>query len=276
VRTPGLSPSRAQDFARCPLLFRLRAVDKTPEPRTLAQVRGTVTHLVLERVFDLPPAARTPDGAASLVPAAVDDVVATDPPLAALIESAGGRTAFVDQVTSLVRADFSLEDPSRLAPEARELWIEAPIGGPDPATTMTVRGYIDRLDVAPGSGALRIVDYKTGKAPRPAYRNEALFQLRCYALAIWRTREVVPAMLQLLYLASGTAVREEPAQADLERTEARLLALWDGIVQCARTADWPAARGPLCPWCAFQSQCPAFGGVPPAPPEDTLPRLGLT
>jgi putative RecB family exonuclease len=251
-------------------------VDKVPEPRTLAQARGTVTHLVLERVFDLAPAARTPDAAAGLVPKAVDDAVGADPSLTALIEGGGGRAGFVDQVTSLVRADFSMEDPSRLAPEARELWVEAPIGGPDPATTITVRGYIDRLDVAPGSGALRIVDYKTGKAPRPAYQSEALFQLRCYGLAIWRMRGTMPAMLQLLYLASGTAIREEPTRADLERTEARLLALWAGIVRCARTAEWPAVRGPLCPWCAFQALCPAFDATPPVPPDDTLARLGIT
>jgi putative RecB family exonuclease len=272
---PGLSPSRAGDFARCPLLYRLRAVDRLPEPRTLAQARGTVVHLVLDRLFDMPPAQRTAEGAVTLVPAAVDDAVAEEGSIARLIEEAGSRQAFEEEVSALVRADFSLEDPRRLSPEARELWVEAPLVGSDPEAPVAVRGYIDRLDVAPGSGALRIVDYKTGKAPKPAYQHEALFQLRCYALALWRLRGIVPAMLQLLYLASAQAIREEPTQADLERTEARLLGLWAGIVRCARTGDWPAARGPLCPWCHFQPHCPAFGNPSPPPPPDTLHRLGL-
>ncbi|MDR1427605.1 MAG: PD-(D/E)XK nuclease family protein [Bifidobacteriaceae bacterium] len=272
---PGLSPSRAADFARCPLLFRIRAVDRLPEPRTIAQARGTVVHLVMERLFDLPPSHRTPDGAVALIVTAVDDAVAKDPSIGALLATPESHNTFTSEVSELVKSDFSLEDPSRLQPEARELWVEAPIGGEEPGASLNVRGYIDRLDVAPGSGALRIVDYKTGKAPKPAYRNEALFQLRCYALALWRLRGVVPAMLQLLYLASGQVLRAEPTQADLELTEARLLGVWAGIVRSARTDQWPAARGPLCPWCHFQSQCPAFGNPAPPTPQDILARLGV-
>jgi putative RecB family exonuclease len=322
---PGLSPSRAADFARCPLLYRFRAVDRLPEPRTAAQARGTVVHRVLDRLFDLPPAERTPAGAVALVPSALEWAIAEDPSITAAIDQDGPRELFVEQVNMLVRADFALEDPSRLAPEARELWVEAPLGGGRDGgagkgglsgagtggdgevgiagagvreggsgrehsggdgiggvtgagiTTpqVVVRGYIDRLDAQPGTGALRVVDYKTGKIPKPAYRHEALFQLRCYALALWRLRGTVPAMLQLLYLASAEAIRSEPTTAELEKTEARLLGLWGAIVRCARTGEWPAARGPLCPWCSFQDQCPAFGQAAPLPPPDTLARLGL-
>ena len=31
-RPPALSPSRANDFMQCPLLFRFRTVDRLPEP----------------------------------------------------------------------------------------------------------------------------------------------------------------------------------------------------------------------------------------------------
>jgi putative RecB family exonuclease len=275
---PGLSPSRAADFARCPLLFRFRAVDKLPEPRTLAQARGTVVHLVLERLFDLPPAERVASAAAGLVGAAVADAAAKDPSIGDLIRdeptAAGGE--FDRQVMALVETYFALEDPRRLAPEARELWVEAELGdGGGAPQGVNVRGYVDRLDVAPGTGALRIVDYKTGKAPKPAYQHEALFQLRCYALALWRLRGIVPAMLQLLYLGNAQVVRDQPTPGDLERTEARLLAGWTAIGRHARAANWPAARGPLCPWCHFQSICPAFGNTPPDPPPDALARLGI-
>ena len=46
---------------------------------------------------------------------------------------------------------------------------------------LRLRGYIDRLDVAP-SGDIRIVDYKTGRAPREAYEASALFQMKFYSL----------------------------------------------------------------------------------------------
>ena len=56
----ALSPSRAGDFMSCPLLYRFRTIDKLPEPHSPDAVRGTVVHKVLEDLFDLPAAERTP------------------------------------------------------------------------------------------------------------------------------------------------------------------------------------------------------------------------
>src|SRR5262245_63311592 len=64
---PSLSPSRAADFKTCPLLYRFRSIDRIPELPTADQARGTLVHAVLEHLFDLPPAERTPQGAAALV-----------------------------------------------------------------------------------------------------------------------------------------------------------------------------------------------------------------
>ena len=58
---PALSPSRAADFLQCPLLYRFRAVDRLPERRSTAQLRGIVVHAVLERLFALDPPLRRPD-----------------------------------------------------------------------------------------------------------------------------------------------------------------------------------------------------------------------
>ena len=54
---PGsLSPSRANDFLTCPLLFRFRTIDRLPEPSSPAALRGTLVHTALEHLFDLPAA----------------------------------------------------------------------------------------------------------------------------------------------------------------------------------------------------------------------------
>src|SRR5262245_15967227 len=63
----SLSPSRAADFKPCPLLYRFRTIDRLPEVPTPDQVRGTLVHAVLERLFDLPAPDRTLDAAESLV-----------------------------------------------------------------------------------------------------------------------------------------------------------------------------------------------------------------
>ena len=63
----SLSPSRAGDFMTCPLLFRFRTIDRLPQSPSPAATRGTVVHSVLERLFELPAAERTPDTARSLL-----------------------------------------------------------------------------------------------------------------------------------------------------------------------------------------------------------------
>src|ERR1700750_2321713 len=67
VSRPALSPSRAGDFKQCPLLYRFRAIDRLPELPTRAQIRGTLVHAVLERLYDLPARERRPEAAHALV-----------------------------------------------------------------------------------------------------------------------------------------------------------------------------------------------------------------
>ena len=66
-RRPSLSPSRAADFKTCPLLYRFRTIDRLPERKSLAAVRGTLVHAVLEKLYDLPAARRTVAAAQELV-----------------------------------------------------------------------------------------------------------------------------------------------------------------------------------------------------------------
>src|SRR5687767_3745614 len=66
-RRPSLSPSRAADFKTCPLLYRFRTIDRLPERKSLAAVRGTLVHSVLEKLYDLPPAGRTVSAAQELI-----------------------------------------------------------------------------------------------------------------------------------------------------------------------------------------------------------------
>src|SRR5690606_2529613 len=163
---------------------------------------------------------------------------------------------------------FTLEDPRRLEPAEREMYIEAVLD-----SGLLLRGYIDRLDVAP-TGAGRIVAYKTGSAPGPEFEAQALFQMKVYGLAVWRARGVVPRMLQLMYLGSGEVVRYVPDEADLRATERKVEALWAAIDRALRSREWRARRSRLCDWCDHQALCPEFGGTPP-PVPDREPRVTL-
>ena len=100
---------------------------------------------------------------------------------------------------------------------------------------LLIRGYIDRLDVSP-AGDLRVVDYKTGGAPREAFEARALFQLKFYALVLWRTRGVVPRVLRLLYLKDQEVCDYSPDADELARFERTLVALWRAIEQATSFA----------------------------------------
>ncbi len=262
----SLSPSRAGDFMRCPLLYRFRVIDKLPEKPSEAATRGTVVHAVLERLFDAPAVERTPVRAKAMVAGEWDRLLTARPELAELFagadeQAAGQRLAeWLASAEALVERWFSLEDPTRLEPAERELYVETALD-----SGLVLRGYVDRLDVAP-TGDLRVVDYKTGKAPRPEYAAEALFQMKFYALVLWRLRGVVPRRLQLVYLGSGDVLTYDPGEHELEAVERKLLALWEAIRQATATGDWRPRPGRLCDWCDHQAVCPAFGGTPPAYP----------
>ena len=274
----SLSPSRASDFMSCPLLYRFRVIDHLPETPSPAATRGTVVHAVLERLFDLPAAERTLERAAGLVQPEWARLLDEEPELAALLDpevaadqvteapdaseapATSVLPSFLDSAEGLLEKYFGLEDPQRLEPAERELRVEVAL-----ASGLVLRGFVDRLDVAP-SGDMRVVDYKTGRAPGVGFEAMAMFQMRCYALVLWRAYGRVPRLLQLLYLGSGEVLRYEPDEADLRATEVKVQRLWEAIARATESGDWRPNPSKLCDWCSHRSLCPAWGGTPPPLP----------
>ena len=265
----SLSPSRASDFKTCPLLYRLRTIDRLPEEPSRPATRGTVVHSVLERLFDLAPAQRTLEAAQALVEPSWQQLLDQAPELAGLFaddEDGGDITAWLQSARDLVASYFALEDPSRLEPAAREELVETVVDG------LRLRGYVDRLDVSPG-GDIRVVDYKTGSIPREAFEAKALFQMKFYALVLWRTRGVVPRQLKLIYLADRDTLSYSPAADELASFERTLQAIWAAIERSAARGEFRPSPSRLCDWCSHQALCPAFGGTPPPLPADALQRV---
>jgi putative RecB family exonuclease len=262
-RRPALSPSRANDFKQCPLLYRFRAIDRLPEVPTAAQVRGTLVHAVLERLFLLPAEERTPDAARALLGPTWARLCDDDPGLpAALFGDGADPQAWLASAGRPLDAYFALEDPRLLEPEARELLVEVEL-----ESGLLLRGYVDRVDRTGTDGAtIRVVDYKTGSAPRPVAEARALFQMKFYALALLILRGVMPTELRLLYLTGPEVLHYTPDEAQLRRFARTLEAIWAAIRTAGSTGDFRPNPGPSCGWCGYKPLCPAWDGVPPPYP----------
>ena len=114
-----------------------------------------------------------------------------------------------------------------------------------------------------------MVDYKTGKAPpeaRALAEFKAMFQMKFYAVALLRSRGVLPARLRLIYLADGQVLDYTPDLDELLRFEKTLMAIWRAIQSAGATGDFRPNPSRLCDWCAHHAHCPAFGGTPPPYP----------
>ena len=254
-RHAALSPSRAKDFKQCPLMFRFRTVDRLPEPPSLEALRGTLVHSVLEHLYDRPAAARTEEAAQGLLL----------PRWNAHLESKPrDRETWLGRARTLIANNFRWENPSFLAPAGREQFVNARLD-----SGLAVRGIVDRIDEAP-DGALRIVDYKTGKSPGPRFQGEALFQMRFYTAAIALSRGKLARRTQSIYLKDGRTLTYDPVP---DAVVFELDAVWNAIEERLDAADFEHKPSRLCDWCHFQEHCPAFGGAAPPMSEEGAAAL---
>ncbi len=270
IRVPALSPSRAGDFKQCPLLYRYRAIDRLPETPTQAQVRGTVVHAALENLFDMPAGLRIPESAEFLVDGAWGALCEQTPELHDLVPD-DQVDKFLSDAHKLITTYYTLENPTAFTPESCELRVEVDLAGDGDDDGVLLRGFVDRIDVAP-DGRVRVVDYKTGRSPGESFESRALFQMKFYALAILRLRGIVPARLELLYLADGQSLVYTPDEAELERFAKTLKAIWKAILKAGETGDFQPKKSRMCQWCDHKAHCPEFGGtVLPYPGWPSVP-----
>jgi putative RecB family exonuclease len=243
-----LSPSAVSEYENCPQLYKYRKIDKLPEPPSLDAERGTLIHTILQDLFEFPSQERTPQTAIDLLPSRWAAQLEGKP---ALLEMVSSEKEWLDRASSLLQTYFTLENPSTFEATHREMHLED-----DFDSDIYLHGYVDRLDVAP-TGEVRIVDYKTGKSPRPGWEEKALFQLRVYALLYWKNTGVLPRLLQLIYLGDGRIVKSNPTMAEIESAEKVLRRVARDIFISIEKEYWPPKPSRLCDWCYFKSICPA-------------------
>lgn len=248
----SLSPSKVSSFTDCALAFRFSAIDRLPEPPSLAATRGTLVHAALERLFTLEPTERTHDRAL----ACLDDALAelrTHPDLEGLGLDAEAEATFHEEARVLVGKYFRLEDPTTITPIGIELKLEIELGG------VRLRGIIDRLELD-ADGQLVVTDYKTGRAPGERQEQQRLAGVAFYSLLCERLFGQRPARVQLLYLADPVAIISTPNDRSTRGVERKLAAVWAAVERACARDDFRPNPSRLCDWCSFKAYCPSFGG----------------
>ncbi|MGH8981570.1 MAG: RecB family exonuclease [Acidimicrobiales bacterium] len=256
----SLSPTRVTSFTNCPLAFRLRSIDRLPEPPSPHATKGTLVHRALERlIWEHQGAERTPAVAGAELARAWDELQ-DDPEFVALGLSETEAEEFRRDAAALVEHYFALESPERVHAVGVEVFLEAEIDG------LRLRGIIDRLDVN-DDGDLVVIDYKTGRAPGVRYEKAKLTGVHLYALLCEQTLGVAPVEVRLLHLREPLTISANPTDQTLRGQRRRTLAVWQAIEHACDVGDFRPRPSGLCRFCNFQEWCPEFGGTPPAFPQ---------
>ncbi|MGH9300841.1 MAG: RecB family exonuclease, partial [Acidimicrobiales bacterium] len=169
-----LSPSKVSSFKDCPLAFRFSAIDRLPEPPSVAATRGTLVHRALELLFwELAPHERTLAAGLSRLEVAWREIQ-DHPDYSELGLNSDQAEEFRAQAKTLVENYFVIEDPTRVSVVGTELMLETQVGA------MRLRGIIDRLDLD-ANGEFVVNDYKTGRVPGPAQEQARFAGVHFYA-----------------------------------------------------------------------------------------------
>lgn len=247
----SLTPSKITAFKDCPLKFRYTVIDKLPEPPSTAATKGSLVHRALELLYWMPKDQRDNAAAHACLATAREEF---EPRVYELGLDEKEMNKFHDEASVLVDKYFELEDPRRIEPVGIELLVQMKVG------PTTLRGIIDRLDYV--DGKLRVVDYKTGRAPSVNWEQGKLGGVHFYAFMCEQIIGVRPDEVSLLYLADPIEIISRSSEQSTRGLSRKVSAIWNAIERACEKEDFRPKRSRLCNWCSFKDRCPAWADEP--------------
>jgi ATP-dependent helicase/nuclease subunit B len=212
ITAPGgsISATRIQSYVQCPYRYFQRHVlglDEPADPEMVFEIspldRGTIVHRILDRAFRALKEERLlplEPGKLTLAKAVLDRATAEEfrraerelalgPPALWEIERDGLASTLEEFLRAeaasdggWVPIDFEVLFGFGGGAEAVRVEIAAREAGAAPVA-VALGGKIDRLDLAAGGRAVRVIDYKTGEPPREPFDGGHSLQLPIYLLA---------------------------------------------------------------------------------------------
>nr|WP_276513276.1 PD-(D/E)XK nuclease family protein [Cellulomonas hominis] len=263
-----MSASTAKAIHSCPA----RLVGDKALPRGFdllgAPERGTAAHLVLERLYELPPGQRDRQHAMKIL----TDLVLLEPgpdevDYAAALGSDPVRYAtWIASVTNAFQGIFELESPPAVEVWARELRLDRfEVAG------VPFKGFVDRIDGDPDTG-LKVIDYKSGKVPKLQYGDDHGDQMRLYAEALLAGLGHTVAAAQLLYIEKVVSRDVDLSPQAIDNTKRGFVRSWEDLRGYVERSAFPAKPSALCGWCPLVNSCPvARPARNPADPRGSKP-----
>ncbi len=278
----NLSPSRASQFKTCPKQFKFSNIDKIKEPTNEVQAKGTLVHEALEELYKLDVKDRPDEIKQEEVFSEINIIEKTE-------RDSGDKSKILhdifrkiftekrnsEEYYELFNSDdidikkfgkdalklltnyLTLENPKKIKALEVERWVRGPI------EDLNLRGILDRID-RDKDGNLIIVDYKSGKAPDPKYKDDSFFAMKLYALLIRDELGEIPKELKLIYLKNSTVRYYEVDENTLNNVREEILEIWKNIKFAYESNEFPPIKNPLCKnWCYYKPICPEFNENPP-------------
>lgn len=236
-------------FDRCPRQYAFRYLCRLPsdQPRPAAEF-GSVAHAAFEaftRDRRRRLAAGEPSAGRADLQRCFDSAWARSP-LAAEADAETWRQRAEPMLDRFWAAE-SVDQPQTVGEELR-FRLRLPL---DLDTPVAIGGFIDRVDRLP-SGAVELIDYKTGRA-WPSDEAESNLQLSIYALACRDALRLGrPARSTLYFVEEGQRFSTERTDAALDATRTDL-ACRAGQIRGSDFAPTPSPRA--CAWCDFTAMC---------------------
>ncbi len=245
-RPSHLSPSSAAAFDQCPRRWRLKYVDRLPDPSSEPALVGSFAHRVLEFLCGLPSTLRTQAQAKALAGELWPDF-AQEPDYVALELDDDRARAFRWQAWLSILGLWEIEDPSRVDVVSTEQKVSVELAG------VPFVGVIDRVERV--GGRLVVSDYKSGTLPGHRWRADKVQQVLLYAAALARADGEQPERARLLYL--GQRILDiTVTDRRIAEAEEQLTTTWDAVSSACSADRFDPNPGVLCGWCPFAAQCP--------------------
>ena len=249
---PHLSVSSIQTFNQCPQKFKFNKIDLIPDKPGKEAVLGNFVHDVLEAFYKLPPEDRNVDSARILSRSVWDEIWSEK--VHELIKNPEQLREFRWTAWECIENLWSLEDPESITPLGLETEVNGEVGG------VVIKGFVDRFHIGTDSLLPVIADYKTGKAPKPAYEDDKFFQLFVYAKLLSSLGIADVSSVELIYLKG-----EKPKKLSRPVTDQGINSAIEIIQETKADIDascaserFEARPSNLCNWCGYKPICPAW------------------